>query len=279
MQQSKLRVVRLPFCMALFLVLLGVMRVSAQGSYVSDLAKMGLKGSVRSVKMYKFVPNSIDSTCVDSFFVSEMLFTYRGDVESEYRENGTTILQSSTTDNNGHIIERRTFHDENRFSQTIFEYEQGGAHRLVKGTIITYPRKDGRGEIKETITYEYDPDFSITYSRNGKMVRKEEYSDGMLIQEKTFEGDSVNILYGYSEGRIAQKDVYDANYNPISTIKYEYKPTGVTIIEEKNEGSIKTVFKEEYDGMGNWVRRTDTDRHILYKRIITYYETPSTTAY
>ena len=165
-------------------------------------------------------------------------------------------------------------------TQWHYYYSDYGKDAQLEQVIVTRYQGHGSGEIIERVEFEYFSESETCreqhISPSGETLKKLKYELGVLTYESC--GRDTNMDYRYdTEGRLVETEVSNADFDLIRTDKYEYNPTGVRLTrvpDTKNSGrqilpEIIT-YDEEYDGAGNWTRRTTNGKETR-NREIKYY--------
>jgi YD repeat-containing protein len=196
------------------------------------------------------------------------------------RDREGHLISIEEYDATGAMIGQTTYHYEPLEKRTISYELDAKGHRTGKKTITIY---DERERVVEVDSYD---------SKGGiESKRTYYYENDKLIKSKVSMGSgySVNSRLSYDQnGRVVEKEQELLWANPKEyKERYEYDSRGntVEVLHYRYGGNLivgKTLYKYEYDSVGNWIKKTKLEldvnseeekydpKEVVY-RVIEYY--------
>lgn len=241
--------------------------------------KVGTKRVKRDTVFVDQTPKQVS----DTHYYSRTEYTPGGYLKSRIViQNGITgHIQTVTTFFNNLIIEKRSYCKETGITtQWHYYYSNYGKDAQLEQVIVTQYQGHESGKMIERIEFEYINESEICFERHvshaGVTLKTLKYESNVLTDMACGRDTNMHFIYD-AEGRLVEVEVYNTDFDLIRTDKYEYNPAGVRLTrvpDTKNSGrqilpEIIT-YDEEYDGAGNWIRRTTNGKEIR-NREIKYY--------
>lgn len=213
--------------------------------------------------------------------------TLNGETRFVYSKEGL-LAEIRGTDSTGHLTWRYVYsYDERGRPASESAYDSSGnlEGRITysydeSGRLSGKARYDKAGIVSLQDTFQYDDESRL-------VARLTLYSDGKLLKR---------VMYFYdSQGRKAMEERYDANglyereeyaygadghlaicktFAPDGSLKRRIKRTSGTdgrIIEENvygSDGRLRSHTEYQYDAMGNWVSRHETNGNFVFREYI-----------
>ena len=219
----------------------------------------------------------------DTHYYSRTEYTPEGYLKSQIvvQKGVRGHVQTVTTFSNNLKLEMRSYCKETGITtQWHYYYSDYSKDAQLEQVIVTRYQGHESGKMIERIEFEYINESEICFERHvshaGVTLKTLKYESDVLTDMAC--GRDTNMHYIYdAEGRLVEAEVYNTDYELIRTDKYEYNPAGVRLTrvpDTKNSGrqilpEIIT-YDEEYDGAGNWTRRTTNGKETR-NREIKYY--------
>ena len=139
-------------------------------------------------------------------------------------------------------VEQIVDNNENVIGRTYYSYD---AHNVLKETWV----EDADRQIESRTQYRFDAQGHLMQrsinDANGNIFKREVY---------TYSGNNVEkkvVFDRFGKKMQEWRYEYDENNQPVSQTLYDYS-------EAEPEMYI-TIFQYEYDGHGNWTRRTESE--------------------
>lgn len=215
----------------------------------SDLPVDGLHGSVRQVTKTTFEARTdFTGTTSEGDLLERTITTYNSkglrktityftpeaDIifRSRFKHDGFGLAQ----------VEQIVDNNENVIGRTYFSYD---ANNVLKEMWV----EDSDRQIETRTLVKYDPQGRL-------MQRSLNDADNNIYKREVFvyKGNNVEkkLVFDRSGNKVQEwRYEYDANNEPVSQTLYDYS-------EAEPEMYI-TIFHYEYDGHGNWTRRTESE--------------------
>lgn len=219
----------------------------------------------------------------DTIYYCRTEYTPEGFLKSRFlvKDHGKVHEMTTTTFHNNCKLEMRTYCRETGVTtQWHYYYSDYSKDAQLEQVIVTRYQGHESGKMIERSEFEYINESELCFERHvshaGVTLKTLKYESDVLTDMAC--GRDTNIHYIYdAEGRLVEVEVYNTDFDLIRTDKYEYNPTGVRLTripDTKNSGrqilpEIIT-YDEEYDGAGNWTRRTTNGKETR-NREIKYY--------
>lgn len=263
-----------------------VHRKSTYDVIVKDTHRVFLffkKVETKKVKRDTVLVEQIIKQVPDTHYYSRTEYTPEGYLKSRIvvQDGQSGHEQTVTTFFNNRKIEMRNYCKETDVTtQWHYFYSDYGKEAQLEQIVVTQFRGHESGVMIERVEYEYITESETCRERHvspsGETLKALKYESGVLTDMAC--GRDTNMHYIYdADGRLTEIEVYNADFDLVCTDKYENSPTGVILTRKqinrrygRQPQPEVITYIEEYDGIGNWTRRTANGKEQR-SRVITYY--------